>query len=323
MGAFDDFRNPFDPHRPITKRSELLGRESHLRWFSGILEGLRDREPRHGIAVGRSGFGKTSLLNIFELEAATSRALPVRVRVNDSIASSAESFYEALLAASMVAIERTQALKPSDSRITRWHQQTGRLETAVTPLLLSPTQPFVDPTTVLRDLDVVAGIAHDADRKGLVFLIDNGDSLQDETILQTLLPLLDAAETFSVVVAASGDWIDELTTNHTGLARRFEWLALYPVTSYFDLSDIVVRRVQEEIRERVDFDFGAYIDLLLATRGHPRLLQMVAHRMWASARSTNFAEYKLTSEILSDVLAERLAVLPEDEAPLPFSRQRP
>src|SRR5438067_1700839 len=107
MADSDRTMNPFDFRSPTRSPADLVGREVQMRWLVRSLESLEQRQPRHALVVGPPGYGKTSLLNAYADEAEKAGFLPVRFRLNDSVVSSGEASFEALLTAAMLALEST------------------------------------------------------------------------------------------------------------------------------------------------------------------------------------------------------------------------
>src|SRR4051794_6880311 len=103
MASAANERNPFDHLRPVSDPNFLYGREHQLRWFTQAMDLVRARQPRHALVFGPTGYGKTSLLNVFDLLAARRGLLPIRMRLNGSLVASDEGFFEGLMAAAMAA----------------------------------------------------------------------------------------------------------------------------------------------------------------------------------------------------------------------------
>src|SRR2546430_3097114 len=185
-----DELNPFDFQRPVRTTKRLVGRQWQLRLFADALDSLVEGSPKHALVLGPTGYGKTSLLNGFADEALRAGVLPVRFRPSDSVVSSGEAVFEAMLTAAMLSVEATADLR-DDPRFQNWLAQIGRSDPGPThPTLLSHVQPFTDATTIARDCRVISELAREAELKGVVMLLHDGEALRDDEIISDTLAAL-------------------------------------------------------------------------------------------------------------------------------------
>jgi len=187
--------NPFNYRTPVIDPTKLIDRRTERTWFARAAENLHDGTSKHGLLIGPRGGGKSSVLNVLAADAARTGLLPVRFPLNESVVASSEGFFEALLTAGMIELERSGDFRASDGRLVRWAQQVGRLETTSPPLLYSPEQPFIDAGSMIRDCEVIATLASEINRRGVALFMDDAHLIRDDSIItQTLVALLNGAQ---------------------------------------------------------------------------------------------------------------------------------
>ena len=197
----DSRTNPFDFHLPVRTAAELVGRRREVRWLAEAIAGAEAGRPVHALVIGARGGGKTSLLNAFAAEARRTGALPISVRLNDSVVTSPEPFFDAILTATMIALAKSKILEADDERFLTWRQQVGRVDHA-SPFLLSYAQPYCDTAALVSDLTSLRDLASLNDRGSMLLLVDDADLLRDDQVIyQALEALLDQLDGWTLVLS--------------------------------------------------------------------------------------------------------------------------
>lgn len=323
MPADDERVNPFNFRRPVADVDALVGRRGHLRWFEVALTRLEQQHPSNGLFIAPSGYGKTSTLNAFDRRARLRGFLPVRVTVNGSLASSAESFFESMLTAAMIAAEdahKAQAHESDENEggesaaFQLWLQQVGRVEGLETPFFFSLAQPYVDPSSLLRDCAVVSNLVASLGLSGLVVLIDDLHVLgEDDITTATLGTLLDHLQDWMFVGACTPEFVDDLAATAPDLLGKLDLRGLEPILSVSAISQIVLGPLGAELRDKVDLQHADIYDIAIASRGNPRLLQTIAYHMWGYANFREFKTYDPATAVLRAMLLEERKAAPRGD----------
>ena len=96
--ALADTENPYVFSNPVRSNSLFIGRKRELEDIEYYLDECGKREHSFNLALlGERASGKTSLLNIIELESIERGFIPVRINLNESDVESHLAFWFKLL----------------------------------------------------------------------------------------------------------------------------------------------------------------------------------------------------------------------------------
>lgn len=333
--------NPYDFANPVKSKERFVGREEELEQILYYLDHARAAERSINLALlGDRAAGKTSLLNIIELESHSRGLIPVRVDLNEGDAESAIKFWYKLFDAIFATLVNTPA---ADGKGELFGGANGRTYEAYLDLIATYEIPkdktfcplefplhfaramgaknldaLVSEQILRRDL---ARLSQEA-RRLIVLLVDECNVLSaSKMLLEMVRNTFMNLPGYMLVFTGTPSLFPLMDEVFSPIVRQFKRINVMPFGTPLETLDAVekpLRQVGLEdlftaipsvVRRQIPRERWLQLDEQLRdlhdlTSGKPYEIQLVCHFMFKQVQLGKAKHMGLTHEVLADVLQE-------------------
>ncbi len=334
--------NPFDFANPVSVKDLFVGRRKELEDIAYYLDHAKSAPRTINLALlGERASGKTSLLNIIEIEATERNLVPVRINLNESDVASHLAFwfkiFDSIL--SRVVTERRGESEKFvfNGELGRTYETYLDLVTAyeiprekefcpfLFPIIYAKAMaagnlnPQVSDSVLNRDLKAIA----EELGRPIVILVDECNLLSSKrALLEMVRNTFMNLAGFMLVFTGTPDLFPIMDEVFSPIIRQFKRIEVAPFARLIDTKDAVEKPLNsvgkaslfempptglfEDLDEkRINFRIGGELqDLHDLTGGRPYEIQLVCHFMFRRVQQQHDRRMRLSIDVLDDVLRE-------------------
>lgn len=334
--------NPFDFANPVSVKDLFVGRRKELEDIAYYLNHAKSAPRTINLALlGERASGKTSLLNIIEMESMERSLVPVRINLNESDVDSHLSFWFKIFD-SILSRAVTEKLGEGphfvfNGELGRTYEAYLDMVTAyeipkdkgfcpfLFPIMFAKamaagnTHSQVSDSIIGRDLKVLAKEVG----RPIVILMDECNLLSSKrALLEMVRNTFMNLSGYILVFTGTPDLFPLMDEVFSPIIRQFKRIEVSPFARLVDTRDAVKKPLQsvgketlfempptelfEEPNDR-NFNYriiGELQDLHDLTGGRPYEIQLVCHFMFRRVQQQQDRRMRLSIEVLEDVLRE-------------------
>jgi len=336
-----EIANPFDFANPVSKRDLFIGRDQERQDIRYYLDLARNAERSINLALlGERAAGKTSLLNIVELEASDRGLIPVRIDLNESDVESQLTFWFKLFDAIMNRVVE----EPRENGTGFVFSGVGG-KTYLTYLAMASNYQIPDDLTfcpfrfpvffahamaarnlqspvsdqiIKRDLTTIASEVS----RPILLLIDECNVLSSHrALLEMVRNTFMNLPGYMLVFTGTPSLFPLMDEVFSPIVRQFKRIEVAPFTTVYDTC-LAVKEPLNKIGQSSLYGFppenimralkanpklrlgGELQDLHDLTGGKPYEIQLVCHFMFKRVQLGDDEMMRLSYEVIEDVLRE-------------------
>jgi hypothetical protein len=310
--------NPFDFANPVSDPALFAGRDKELTDVKYYLEQAK-RAP-HAISlalVGGRASGKTSLLNMIDIEAQNRGFCVVRIDLDESDADSQLAFFHNLFDALLTTAVAQGAFGGIHERtyetyrdmVDAFELPEDRLFCPfLFPLQYSKAMAVGNATAAVSDTSFKRDIARIQQEVAMpiAILIDEGDVLsRSRAHLEKLRNVFMNTHGFMLAITGTESLFTALDDVFSPIARQFKRIMVTPFRKDTETNDCVTKALQSVcVGELEALDIQAIHDL---SGGRPYEVQLICHFLFKSVQLERSRAMHLTVDVLDDMLGELLS----------------
>lgn len=306
--------NPFNISEPVKDPEKLFGRETEIEEIEKYFQEGSLGQITHLAIIGERAAGKTSLLNILEIRAKEYKLIPVKIDLNEGLASSARNLFFEFYNSLIDAIVREDILGG----------EKGKFYSAYTDMMYSYTIPEgeefrflrfpeqvarargrefqVSQNVVENDLRRLMTEVKDSGFKGVAIFFDEFDCLtQSRTLLEMLRNIFQRLYGYILIVAGSPMMFSEIDSVYSPLPRQYIRITLTGYEKYGQTAILIFRSLRELDVKLPDIE--TVIDIHELTEGKPYEIQLICKQIFELITRKE-KKFSLTSEVLERVAME-------------------
>lgn len=318
MADLQDLANPYDFANPVADGDLFIGRREELSEIKYYLsQALKARRPTNLALIGNRASGKTSLLNITELEAKKLGLLTVRVDLDEGDASSQWAFFFKIFDCVVSSACESGAFGGR-------HSQTFDTYVDVTSSLTVPADktfcPFFFPIQYSKavggnnlqgqvpdysfrcDLETIQREV----KRPIIILFDEGDVLSKSRIhLQKLRNIFMNSSGYMLVLTGTPEMFPVMDDVFSPIIRQFRKVALSQFDDQEETEELIRRYlVAAKVHPESLFDFETSNDLEDIhdlTGGRPYEIQLVCHTLFRRVQQGRAQKMSLDLGVIEEV----------------------
>lgn len=312
----DDAPNPYEFANPVTEPERFAGRSGELEDIRYYLElAGRTARPVSLAVIGDRASGKTSLLNIIELEANQAGLLTARINLNSADSDPINFFWKVYDSVVEAACDAGYLFKPgSDEDIIYQKILYGHDPSADQPNfpLRFPSHYVVSVSggrqiaegKLQKDLAYI----HSQTGKAFVLLVDECNVLaQNRITLEMLRNIFMNVPGYLIVLTGTPELFPLLDDVFSPITRQFKKISITPFSDVNETSDCVVnplKSISVDPEEVIPQRYLLTREIHAISQGRPYEIQLLCHIMFRRVQERRAKEMNLTADVIDDVLIE-------------------
>ena len=313
--------NPYDFANPVSEASLLVGREKEMEEIKYYLDNAKAAPRPINIALlGQRASGKTSILNITELEAKARGFCTVRINFDEDDASTQLAFFYKLFDAIITEACRKGAFGGSEGKTHDTYLDNVNAYTIPEEKTFCPFAFPIQYAKAMSGGNINAQISdhnfrndlikvHEELKCPIVLLFDEGNVLaQSRVLLQKLRNIFMNTPGFMLVMTGTPDLFPVMDDVFSPIVRQFKKISVGEFKKIDD-TDACIRKPLEKlgIDPEEIMDFETYRDVLEIhnlSGGQPYEIQLICHTLFRRLQSKRAESMKLDFSVLEDVRKE-------------------
>lgn len=324
--------NPYDFANPVRKRALFSGRAQELREIQYYLDQAQHAPRPINIALlGARAAGKTSVLNMIEIEARERDLCVARIDLNEGDVASPLAFFFKLFDGVFTAAVATELQDAATGKSYPYGGRRGGTYEAYLDMISAyevPEDrrfcPFLFPIQYAKararghENIAVSDQAFRSDlmaiqeevRRPIVVLFDEGNVLSEKRVLlQMVRNIFMNTPGFMLVIAGTAELFPAMDDVFSPIVRQFKKIDVKPFDSREE-TESCIKKPLESIGitdPKSVFDIRTYTELTEIhnlTGGRPYEIQLLCHFMFKRMQTDKAQRMKLNLETLDDVLRE-------------------
>lgn len=310
------FVNPYNFSRPVRKKELFAGRKEELGEISYYLDLASQKNPEFiNIAIfGERAIGKSSLLNIIELNAAEKGFLVVRISLDNKMVENDVVFFKELLDCLLTrGAERNLYGGLGGKLYNSFRKMVDFLDASIQiPLLFGTVyigtktktgEAYAPQHVLLHDFEEICQEAKKKGMKAILIMIDECDILaNNETIIQKLKNLFERLEGYVLILSGTERMFPALDKTFSPAPRMFKKIHLDRFAYEQEVLDCIIRPLS--INEKGKFDILSFQDIYELSGGNPYEINLICHFMYKEFKEKNQEEMTLSSSALKSAFNE-------------------
>lgn len=334
---YSQLLNPYDFANPVASQRLFSGREAELKEIRYYLDQARlTSRPMNLALLGARAAGKTSLLNMIEIEAAERGFCVARIDLNESDAASEMAFFFKLFDG-VFAAACSFELRDAGGNVTHPFEGTGgRTYDTYVDMTVSYEVPAdktwcpfkfplryakamskggaegrISDAEFKRDLEVIRGQVG----RNVAILFDECNVLSgSRVLLQMLRNIFMNLPGFMLVFTGTPDLFPVMDDIFSPIARQFKRIEVGPFLKQTETHDCVqkpleiigVKDLKDIFEEDTYRELEQLQDMTLhgLTGGRPYEIQLLCHFMFKRMQMGLASRMELSVEVLDEVLGE-------------------
>jgi tetratricopeptide (TPR) repeat protein len=313
--------NPYDFANPVSNADLLVGRDKEMEEINYYLDNTKLAPRPINIALlGQRASGKTSILNITELEAKKRGFCTVRINLDEDDARTQLSFFYKLFDSIASEAFRSGAFggitgKTYDTYLDIIHAYTIPDDKTFCPFLF-PIQyakamssghdhiPLSD-SSFMNDLRKM----YDELKHPIILLFDEGNVLvHNRVLLQKLKNIFMNISGYMLVMTGTPDFFPVMDEVFSPIVRQFKRINISEFSNADDTLDCIKKPLESlGMQAEEIFDFETYQDVLdihNLSGGRPYEIQLICHILFRRVHERRAETMKLDFSVLEEVRRE-------------------
>ena len=306
--------NPYDFAKPVTREDRFAGRASELTDIKYYLSLAKQTpEPMNLAIIGDRASGKTSMLNIIDIEAKKLDLVTARINLNTADAEPINFFwklYDALVNAYCTA---GHLFKPGSDE----EQVYRRMIDSLDPSADSPNFPLRFPSQYARSIQGSRQISESKLQQDLEYiyaetgapcllLFDECNVLtQNRVTLEMLRNVFMNIPGYMITLTGTPAFFPLLDDIFSPIIRQFKKINIQPFDDFSDTVDCVCNPLRSlGLRANDLVSDRAIFDIHVTSRGRPYEIQLLCHFMFRRLQDQRATQMTVTADVMDDVLNE-------------------
>jgi hypothetical protein len=315
---YKNFPNPYDFANPVTEEQLFAGRSGELKDIRYYLkQGTRVKKPINLSLIGARAAGKTSLLNMIEIEAKKMDYLTVRIDLDEGDKENQITFFYKIFDSIInAAIDKGCFGGYSGAIYDEYLNQTSAYsissDIALKPFLfpiqyakameLGRANVNTSEANFKRDLEVVRNEFGGS----IILLFDECNVLSESRILlEKIRNIFMNKENYMLVFTGTNDLFPVIDDIFSPIIRQFKKINVCKFEDEKDTETCVNKPLQAIGLEPDEvFESNTYKELHSISEGKPYEIQLVCHNMFAKLQEGKHEKMVLNHSVLEDVRNE-------------------
>lgn len=311
--------NPYDFAKPVTRPDRFAGRETELADVRYYLKLAKNTpEPMNLAVIGDRASGKTSMLNIIDIESKEMGLITARINLNSADADPINFFwklYDALIDSYSTA---GYLFKPgSDEEITY-----RRIIDSLDPEADSPNFPLrfpghyalavkggrqISEVKLQRDLTYI----YELTKAPCILIFDECNVMaQNRVILEMLRNIFMNISGYMTVLTGTPSFFPLLDEVFSPIIRQFKKINIQPFKESDDTRQCVINPLRSLSLNPAKLVSGvALYDIHTISQGRPYEIQLLCHFMFRRLQDQRATEMIPNADVMDDVLNELEATI--------------
>lgn len=315
---YSDLINPFDFANPVTEKKLFAGRKGELDDIIYYLKhGSKSSKPINLALIGDRAAGKTSLLNMIEIEAKSLKFLTVRIDLDEGdIINQLSFFFKIFDSIISVVIENGffGGLNGAiyDEYLNQTCQYTISSDSSVKPFLfplqyakameLNRVGLNVSEASIKKDLDVILQNINSP----VILLFDECNVMAgSRVLLEKIRNIFMNKNNFMLVFTGTNDLFPVIDDIFSPIIRQFKKINVTHFEDEKDTKSCVNNPLVEIGIDPIDvFEYDTYKELHSISEGKPYEIQLICHNMFKRLQDKKATIMQLDHSVLEDVRQE-------------------
>jgi hypothetical protein len=314
MRDLSSLANPYDFAKPVTRQDRFAGRESELADIKYYLVlASQTSEPMNLALIGERAAGKTSMLNIIDIEAAKAGLITVRINLNSADAEPINFFwklYDAVVEAYCV---KGHLFNPGSDEYIVYRRIIDSLD----PTADSPNFQLRFPSHYALSVNGSRQISEVRLQRDLSYIYERSSApciiifdecnvmTQNRVTLEMLRNVFMNISGYMIVLTGTSSFFPVLDEVFSPIIRQFKKINIKPFAEFEETKQCVFNPLQSvslNPAELVSDD--ALYDIHTISRGRPYEIQLLCHFMFRRLQDHRATRMDVTADVMDDVLNE-------------------
>ena len=311
--------NPYDFAKPVTRPDRFAGRQNELEDIKYYLRLAKQTpEPMNLAVIGERASGKTSMLNIIDIEAKKIGLVTARINLNSADAEPINFFwklYDALVDAYSIT---GHLFKPGSDEDVVYRRIVDSLD----PAADSPNFPLRFPThyamaakgsrqisevKLQRDLTYI----YEYSRTPCILIFDECNIMtQNRVTLEMLRNVFMNISGYMIVLTGTPSFFPLMDDVFSPIIRQFKKINIKAFNDLDETRQCVFNPIRSLLlNPSALVSHEALFDIHAISRGRPYEIQLLCHFMFRRLQDQRATEMELTADTMDDVLNELEATI--------------
>ena len=312
--------NPYDFSNPVSDEELFTGREKELEEIKYYMEHAKKAPRPINIALlGPRASGKTSLLNICELEAKRRNLCTIRINLDESHAKNVPVFFYTIFNSILTEV----------CELGGYNGKNGKTYETYIDLIstyeIPPDKiccPFIFPLTYIKaksknNLDTIDfdDNMYQEDLKSLsseikcpiILLFDECNVLsKSRIILEKLRNIFMSTPGYMLIFTGTPDLFPVMDEVFSPIIRQFKKIKVDNFTSKDETKECIEKPLKKiKIDPESIFDYRYLDGIHELSGGHPYIIQLICHKLFQEVETRRANKMKLDQRIIDDITKER------------------
>ena len=313
--------NPYDFTNPVFETGLLAGREKEMEEINYYLDNAKTAPRPINIALlGQRASGKTSILNITEIEAKFRGFCTVRINFDEDDARTQLAFFYKLFDSILAEACQCGAFAGIDGKTYDTYLDVVNAHTIPEdktfcpfsfPLQYAKAMSGGNSNAQVSDRNFRSDLIklHDELKRPIVLLFDEGNVLaQSRVLLQKLRNVFMNTPGFMLVMTGTPDLFPVMDDVFSPIVRQFKKINVGEFRQVEDTRACIRKPLEKlGINPEEVFDFETYRDVLEIhnlSGGRPYEIQLICHTLFRRVQSKRAETMKLDFSVLEEVRKE-------------------
>ncbi len=313
--------NPYDFANPVSDASLLVGRQKEMDEIKYYLDNARYAPRPINIALlGQRASGKTSILNITELEAKKRGFCTVRINLDEDDAKTSLAFFYKLFDSIFTEVCQSGAFGGINGETYDTYFDVVMAYTIPNDKLFCPFSFPIQYAKAMSSGNTNAQISdisfrndliklHEELKSSIVILFDEGNVLaQSRVLLQKLRNIFMNTPGFMLVMTGTPDLFPLMDDVFSPIVRQFKKINVGEFRQIDDTRACIRMPLEKVgIAPEEIFDFETYqevLDIHNLSGGRPYEIQLICHMLFRRVQSRRAETMKLDFSVLEEVRRE-------------------
>jgi len=316
--GYKDITNPYDFANPVTEEKLFAGRIEQLAEIKYyLMHGVKSKKPINLSLIGDRAAGKTSLLNMIEIEANKLDYLTVRIDLDEGdVTSQLHFFFKIFDSILNAAFDKEFFGGHGGAVFDEYLNQTSSYaiakDTAFRPFLF-PIQ-YAKAMDANRDDIIISEInfKRDLDKieeevgRSILLLFDECNVLSgSRVLLEKVRNIFMNKTSYMLVLTGTKKLFPLIDDIFSPIVRQFKKIQ---VDEYKELkeTELCVNKplLDVGLDPREIFDYSTYNELHSISEGKPYEIQLICHNMFKKMQESDIDAMELDHSVLEDVRLE-------------------
>ena len=311
--------NPYDFAKPVTRRDRFAGRAKELKdigYYLALAE--QTPEPMNLAIIGERASGKTSLLNIIDIEARKSGLITARINLNTADAEPISFFWKLYDAVIDSYCTAGHLFKPGSDEDIVYRRIIDALDLTAD----SPSFPLrfpghyalavkgsrqISEVKLQRDLTYI----YDQVNIPCVLIFDECNIMtQNRVTLEMLRNVFMNISGYMIVLTGTPSFFPMLDEVFSPIIRQFKKINIQPFADRGETRQCVFSPLRSlSVNPAKLVSYSALSDIHAISRGRPYEIQLLCHFMFRRLQDQRAAKMDITADVMDDVLNELEATI--------------